>query len=144
QDSQVMLEYENFVPLFDNMEALADVLRRKRFGRGAIDFDFKEAKVLVDEEGKASHVVIVERSVGEKLIEEFMLCSNETIAEHFHWMDVPFVHRIHEKPDEAKMNTFFEFLGGLGLGMKGKASDVNPLELQKVLNKVKGEQEVLV
>lgn len=144
QDEQVMQEYENLVPLFQNMEALAEVLRRKRFGRGAIDFDFKEAKVLVDEEGKASDVVIVERSVGEKLIEEFMLCSNETIAEHFHWMDVPFVHRIHEKPDEAKMNTFFEFLGGLGLGMKGKASDVHPLELQKVLNKVKGEQEELV
>lgn len=144
QDEQVMQEYENLVPLFQNMEELAEVLRRKRFGRGAIDFDFKEAKVLVDEEGRASDVVIVERSVGEKLIEEFMLCSNETIAEHFHWMDVPFVHRIHEKPDEAKMNTFFEFLGGLGLGMKGKASDVHPLELQKVLNKVKGEQEELV
>src|SRR5699024_10601324 len=101
QDEKVMQEYENLGPLFQNMEELAEVLRRKRFGRGAIDFDFKEAKVLVDEEGKASDVVIVERSVGEKLIEEFMLCSNETIAEHFHWMDVPFVHRIHEKPDEA-------------------------------------------
>src|SRR5699024_4284191 len=71
-------------------------------------------------------------------------CSNETIAEHFHWMDVPFVHRIHEKPDEEKMNTFFEFLGGLGLGMKGKASDVHPLELQKVLERVKGEKEEMV
>src|SRR5699024_11837805 len=98
----------------------------------------KEAKVLVDEEGKASDVVIVERSVGEKLIEEFMLCSNETIAEHFHWVDVPFVHRIHEKPDEAKKNTFFEYLGGLGVGMKGKESDVHTLELQEVLIIVNG------
>lgn len=144
KDEQVMQEFDELVPLFQHMETLAEILRRKRFGRGAIDFDFKEAKVLVDEEGKASDVVIVERSVGEKLIEEFMLCCNETIAEHFHWMDVPFLHRIHENPDEAKMNTFFEFLSGLGLGMKGKASDVHPLELQKVLNKVKGEQEELV
>src|SRR5699024_10696323 len=73
-----------------------------------------------------------------------MLCSNETIAEHFHWMDVPFVHRIHEKPDEAEMNTFFEFLGGLGLGMKGKASDVQPLESQTVSNTVRGQQVALV
>ena len=79
--------------------------------RGAIDFDFKEAKVIVDEEGKAIDVVIRERSVAERLIEEFMLAANETIAEHFHWLDVPFIHRIHEDPDEAKLQTFFEFFG---------------------------------
>src|SRR5699024_1171989 len=111
QDEQVMQEYDSVVLLFKKMEVLADVLCRKRFSRGAIDFDFKEAKVLVDEEGKASDVVIVERSVGEKLIEEFMLFSNETIAEHFHWMDVPFVHRINEKHNEEKKNTFFDYLG---------------------------------
>src|SRR5699024_5369710 len=83
QDEQVMQEYENLVPLFQNMEALAEVLCRKRFGRGAIDFDFKEAKVLVDEDGKASDVVIVVRSVGENLIEECMLCINETVDEHY-------------------------------------------------------------
>src|SRR5699024_11956264 len=70
--------------------------------------------------------------------------NNETIGEHCHWIHDHFIHRIHEKTDETKMNTFFEFLGGLGLGMKGKASDVHTLELQKVLNKVKGEQEELV
>ena len=144
QDEQVREEFKPLVPMFERMEKLAQQLRKKRFDRGAIDFDFKEAKVLVDEEGTATDVVLVERSVGEKLIEEFMLCCNETIAEHFHWLDVPFLHRIHENPDEAKMNTFFEFLAGLGLGMKGKAQDIHPLELQKVLNKVKGEQEELV
>src|SRR5699024_9242642 len=105
---------------------------------------FKEAKVLVDEEGTATDVVIRERSVGERLIEEFMLCANETIAEHFHWLDVPFVHRIHENPDEAKLDHFFEFLAGLGHVVKGTANDVHPLELQKVLERVAGEPEEMV
>ncbi len=70
--------------------------------RGAIDFDFKEAKVLVDEEGKPTDVVMRDRSVSEKLIEEFMLVANETVAEHFHWMNVPFMYRVHEDPKEDK------------------------------------------
>lgn len=64
--------------------------------RGAIDFDFKESKVIVDEEGTPKDVVLRERSVAERLIEEFMLVANETVAEHFHWMNVPFIYRIHE------------------------------------------------
>ena len=144
KDEAVRKEFEPLVPLFERMEKLAAILRRKRFERGAIDFDFKEAKIIVDDEGKAADVVIRERSTGEKLIEEFMLCCNETIAEHFHWLDVPFLHRIHENPDEGKIQTFFEFLAGIGYGLKGKANDIHPLELQKVLNKVKGEQEELV
>lgn len=144
EDEAVMKEFEPLVPHFQAMEKLAEILRGKRMKRGAIDFDFKEAKVLVDDEGTATDVVIRERSVGERLIEEFMLCANETVAEHFHWLDVPFVHRIHENPDEAKLNHFFEFLAGLGYVVKGSASDIHPLELQKVLERVKGEAEEMV
>lgn len=144
EDEAVMKEFEALVPHFQAMEKLAEILRGKRMKRGAIDFDFKEAKVLVDDEGTATDVVIRERSVGERLIEEFMLCANETVAEHFHWLDVPFVHRIHENPDEAKLNHFFEFLAGLGYVVKGSASDIHPLELQKVLERVKGEAEEMV
>lgn len=132
-DEEAMAEYEPLVPTFQAMEKLAKVLRTKRMGRGAIDFDFKEAQVLVDETGKATDVVIRERSVGEKLIEEFMLAANETIAEHFHWLEVPFIHRIHENPDESKLEAFFEFLGTLGYGVKGTANDMRPLSLQKIL-----------
>src|SRR5690625_1191686 len=138
KDEELREKYQPLVPLFEEMEELAQILRKKRMKRGAIDFDFKEAQVLVDEEGTATDVVIRERSVGEKLIEEFMLCANETIAEHFHWLDVPFIHRIHEAPDEAKLEHFFEFLAGLGYVIKGSANDVHPLELQKVLERVKG------
>src|SRR5690625_8034034 len=116
KDQTVRDQFAPLVSLFENMEKLAEILRNKRMKRGAIDFDFKEAQVLVDEDGKAKDVVLRERSVGEKIIEEFMLAANETVAEHFHWMEVPFIHRIHESPDEAKLDHFFEFLAGLEIG----------------------------
>src|SRR5699024_3389191 len=144
KDDTTRDKFAPLVPLFENMEELARILRTKRMKRGAIDFDFKEAQVLVDEDGKAKDVVLRERSVGEKLIEEFMLAANETVAEHFHWLDVPFIHRIHEAPDEAKLEHFFEFLAGLGYAVKGTANDVHPLELQKVLDRVRGETEEMV
>lgn len=144
EDEELREKYDEFVPMFEQMEKLAAILRGKRSGRGAIDFDFKEAQVLVDEEGKAKDVVIRERSVGERLIEEFMLAANETIAEHFHWMDVPFIHRIHEDPDEGKLESFFEFLSGLGIPVKGKANEVHPQALQKVLESVKEEPEEMI
>ncbi|MEJ8778789.1 ribonuclease R [Pseudogracilibacillus sp. ICA-222130] len=144
EDETIIEEFAPLVPHFETMQTLAEILFYKRKKRGAIDFDFKEAKVLVDEEGTAVDVVIRERSVGERLIEEFMLCANETVAEHFHWLDVPFIHRIHEQPDEGKLEHFFEFLGGLGYVVKGTANDIHPLELQKVLDRVEGEPEELV
>ncbi|HLR03642.1 MAG TPA: ribonuclease R [Virgibacillus sp.] len=145
-DDDPVLEkkYADFVPMFREMEQLATILRHKRFDRGAIDFDFKEAEVVVDEEGKAKDVLIRERSVGERLIEEFMLAANETIAEHFHWMDVPFIHRIHEDPDEDKLQHFFEFIAGLGYHVKGVANEIHPQALQKVLDDVRGETEEMV
>ncbi len=144
KDEPLREQYAPLVPLFEDMADLAKILRHKRIKRGAIDFDFKEAQILVDEEGAATDVVIRARSVGEKLIEEFMLAANETIAEHFHWLEVPFIHRIHEAPDEAKLEHFFEFLAGLGIVVKGTTNDIHPLELQKVLKRVKGEREELV
>ncbi|WP_449355780.1 ribonuclease R [Virgibacillus natechei] len=144
KDEETREQYQTLVPMFEQMEKLASILRGKRMGRGAIDFDFKEAQVLVDEKGKPEDVVIRERSVGERLIEEFMLAANETVAEHFHWMDVPFIHRIHEDPDEGKLQSFFEFLGSLGLSVKGTANEVHPQALQKVIEEVQGEPEEMI
>lgn len=144
EDDEVKQRYKSLVPFFKDMEELAEVLRKKRFARGAIDFDFKEAGVVVDEDGTPTDVVIRERSVAEKLIEEFMLAANETVAEHFHWMKVPFVYRIHEDPDEDKLNRFLEFITNFGYMVKGKGNVIHPRALQELLEEVKGEPEEAV
>jgi ribonuclease R len=144
EDDEVKQRYESLIPFFKDMEELAEILRKKRFSRGAIDFDFKEAKVLVNDEGTPTDVVLRDRSVAERLIEEFMLAANETVAEHFHWMKTPFVYRIHEDPDEDKLNQFLEFITNFGYVVKGKGNEIHPRALQELLQEVKGEPEEAV
>ncbi|UTR15961.1 ribonuclease R [Salipaludibacillus sp. LMS25] len=144
EDDDVKQRYESLIPFFKDMEELAEILRKKRFSRGAIDFDFKEAKVLVNDEGTPTDVVLRDRSVAERLIEEFMLAANETVAEHFHWMKTPFVYRIHEDPDEDKLNQFLEFITNFGYVVKGKGNEIHPRALQELLQQVKGEPEEAV
>ncbi|MBO9129908.1 ribonuclease R [Bacillus sp. 165] len=144
KDEELIVRYEPLVEFFEGMAELAAVLRQKRMNRGAIDFDFKEAKVLVDEEGNPTEVVLRERSTAEKLIEEFMLAANETIAEHFHWMNIPFMYRVHEEPKEDKLERFFEFITNFGYVVKGKANDIHPRALQKILEMVQGQPEEVV
>ncbi|PPA70152.1 ribonuclease R [Jeotgalibacillus proteolyticus] len=143
-DEALIEKYKPLVPMFQEMEKLAAILRGKRFGRGAIDFDFKEAKVLVDEEGHPTDIGIRERSVGEKLIEEFMLAANETVAEHFHWMNLPFIYRIHEDPKEEKLQRFFEFITNFGLVVKGSGNEIHPRALQEIIDDVTGRPEEMV
>ncbi|MGD6940608.1 ribonuclease R [Cytobacillus gottheilii] len=144
EDEELTKRYEPLVPMFKMMEELAAILRKKRMQRGAIDFDFKEAKVLVDDEGAPKEVVIRERSVAERLIEEFMLAANETVAEHFHWMEVPFIYRIHEDPKEDKLRRFFEFITNFGYIVKGTANAVHPRALQEIIEEVQGKPEEMV
>ncbi|WP_409251935.1 ribonuclease R [Bacillus sp. SCS-153A] len=144
KDEKLREHYEPIVPMFEKMEELAKILREKRMNRGAIDFDFKESKVLVDEEGKPTDVVLRTRSVAERLIEEFMLVANETVAEHFHWMDVPFIYRIHEDPKEEKLQKFFEFITNFGLFVRGTANSVHPRALQEIIEAVEGKPEEMV
>ena len=144
KDEETRSRYESLVPMFEQMEELAQILREKRMKRGAIDFDFKESKVLVDEDSKPTDVVLRERSVAERLIEEFMLAANETVAEHFHWMEVPFIYRIHEDPKEDKLRRFFEFITNFGYIVKGTANDVHPRALQEIIEEVQGKPEEMV
>ncbi|NGP45312.1 ribonuclease R [Bacillaceae bacterium SIJ1] len=141
QDEALIKKYDALVPMFRQMEELALVLRNKRMSRGAIDFDFKEAKVLVDDEGKPIDVILRERSIAEKIIEEFMLAANETVAEHFHWLDVPFIYRIHEDPDPDKLQRFFEMITAFGYSVKGSANDVHPRSLQSLIETVQDSPE---
>ena len=144
KDEEQMERYESLVPMFQNMEQLAAILRKKRMKRGAIDFDFNEARVIVDEEGHPTDVVLRERSVAEKLIEEFMLAANETVAEHFNRLDVPFIYRIHEDPKPEKLQRFFEFITNFGYIVRGSANDVHPKALQDIIEAVAGKPEETV
>ena len=144
KDEETRKRYEPLVPMFELMEELAGILREKRMKRGAIDFDFKESKVVVDEEGRPTDVILRERSVAERLIEEFMLAANETVAEHFHWMDVPFIYRIHEDPKEDKLRKFFEFITNFGYIVKGTTNHVHPRALQEIIEEVQGKPEEMV
>lgn len=138
QDEELMARYEPLVPMFNHMAELSKILRNKRELRGAIDFDFKESKVIVDEDGWPVDIEIRERTVAEKLIEDFMLAANETVAEHFHWMNVPFLYRIHEDPKPEKLQRFFEFVTNFGILIKGTGNTVHPKALQDVLSAIEG------
>lgn len=137
-------KYEELVDDFRKMADLAKVLRKKRLKRGAIDFDFTEAKVLVDGQGKPLEVIARERSIAEQIIEEFMLAANETVAEHFYRLEIPFLYRIHESPDVEKLRAFFEFVTSFGYTIKGRPERIKPHTLQQILEQVDGKPEQTV
>ncbi|NYF26047.1 ribonuclease R [Sporosarcina sp. JAI121] len=138
ENKELLAKYEHVVPMINHMADLAAILKQKREDRGAIDFNFKESKILVDEKGWPTDVVIMERTVSERLIEEFMLAANETVAEHFHWLQVPFLYRIHEDPKAEKLQRFFEFLTNFGVVVKGTGNKVHPKALQEIVESIEG------
>ncbi len=144
QDADLLEKYAKLTPMFQDMAELARILRRKRMSRGAIDFDSKEAKVLVNEDGHPYDVLLRERSVAERLIEEFMLLANETVAEHIHWLKLPFIYRVHEDPKPEKLQRFLEFITNFGYTVKGTKNDIHPRALQEILALVKGKPEETV
>lgn len=145
EDPEVTDRYSDLVDTFHLMRELALKLRSNRMRRGAVDFDFEESKVIVDENGKAVDIVKRERSIAEQIIEEFMLAANETVAEHFHWLKVPFIYRIHEDPDQEKLMNFMAFVANFGYAVKGgKANKVHPRALQSLLEEIQGTKEQTV
>lgn len=136
-DQELIKRYSHVAPDFYKMQELALILRKKRFQRGAIDFDFDEAKVVLDEKGRPIDVKRYEITIANQIIEEFMLACNETVAEHFFWTNTPFVYRVHEDPDEEKIHNLNEFLYNLGYSIKG-INKIHPRALQDLLEKVKG------
>ncbi|WJH35718.1 ribonuclease R [Paenibacillus sp. CC-CFT747] len=145
EEPELLEKYAGLVDDFKLMEELAMKLRNKRINRGAIDFDFQESKVIVDEEGKPVDIVKRERSIAEMIIEEFMLKANETVAEHFHWLKVPFLYRIHEDPDAEKLMNFMVFINNFGYTVRGaKGNTIHPKALQSVLEDIKGTKEETV
>lgn len=134
-------EYKDAYDLFFLMKEVAGILNKKRKKRGAIDFDTDEAVIHVDEKGHVSDITIRERGESEHFIEEFMLCANETVAEHFKWMDLPFIYRVHEEPKADKLQQFVTMARPLGYVIHGSLNHVNPHELARIAEESKGRPE---
>jgi ribonuclease R len=143
-EPELVERYAYLMDDFRLMEELAMKLRGRRMKRGAIDFDFQESKILVDENGKPTDIVKRDRTIAEQIIEEFMLAANETVAEHFHWLKVPFLYRVHEDPDAEKLMHFMEFITNFGYVVRGKGNTVHPRALQSLLEEIKGTKEETV
>lgn len=143
KDEETIKRYDYLYEDFKAMSELEQILYNKRIKRGAIDFDFQESKIILDEKGKPIEIKPYEREIANRIIEEFMLVCNETIAEHFFWANVPFVYRIHEDPDSEKLEKFNDFVHNLGYIVRWSA-EVHPKQLQEVIEKVKGKKEETV
>ncbi|SCP95411.1 ribonuclease R [Anaerobium acetethylicum] len=133
RDSEELQEYEPLVPMFDLMEELARILREKRRKRGSIDFDFPESKIVLDAEGRPIEVKAYERNSATKIIEDFMLIANETVAQDFFWQEMPFVYRTHDNPDPERIQQLGMFINNFGYSIKITKDEIHPKELQKLL-----------
>ena len=140
-DPEVMAEYEPLVPMFEKMAELAAILRKKRMKRGSIDFDFPETKVILDKNGNPVDIRPYDRNVATKLIEDFMLAANETVAAEYYWRELPFVYRTHEQPDSEKIQKLSTFINNFGYSLHIGSDEVHPKELQKLLQKIDGTPE---
>lgn len=139
-DLEEMEKYRELVPLFERMAELSHILRERRHQRGSIDFDFPETKMVLDERGKPVAIKPYERNAATKLIEDFMLLANETVAEEYYWREVPFLYRTHETPDDDKIRKLSTFINNFGYHIH-MGNEVRPKEVQKLLGKVEGTPE---
>lgn len=144
RDEEVIAEYKELVPMFEIMEQAAIVLRKRRRKRGAIDFDFPETKIILDEKGKPVEIRPYERNTATRIIEDFMLAANETIAQDYFWRESPFVYRIHEAPDQEKIIKLGIFINNFGYAIKGASEEIHPKEIQSLLDKIAGSEEEML
>lgn len=132
-DGDQLLEYSHVKDLLFLMQELALILQDKKAKRGAIDFDVNEAKVIVDNQGETVDVVLRQRGASDRIIEEFMLLANETVAEHFKWLDLPFIYRVHEQPKTKKLIQFSAIAKVMGYTIKGSLENIYPNELRSII-----------
>ena len=132
---------EKYLNHLDLMAELAHILKNRRIEKGYLSLNIPESKITLDKKGRAIDVGVYDTSFSNEIIEQFMLTANETIAEKFYWLDAPFIYRVHEKPDEEKVEDFNKFLLDLGYHIKGKPSDVKPKSFAQILDQVKGKDE---
>ena len=133
--------YPELVPMLLEMEKVSELLRKRRRKRGSIDFDFPETKVILDEKGHVLDIRPYERNTATRLIEDFMLTANETVAEDYYWQAQPFVYRVHEKPDADRMQKLGIFIRNFGYRLRTAGDEVHPGEIQKLLDRIAGTPE---
>ena len=138
---EVSERYRPLLPLLERMHELFEILHARRRRRGSIDFDLKESEIVLDDEGMVEAIVAAERNVAHRLIEEFMLLANETVAGHLEKHDVPSLYRIHEEPDPVKVEVFEEFISTLGYSLSGAPDRLEPRDFQRLVEKIRGKPE---
>ena len=140
---------DEYLPMLLHMRDLAAALREKRRKRGSIDFDFPECKIILDKDGHPVDIRAYERNVATNIIEEFMLAANETVAEHFYWLETPFIYRVHDVPDSDRIRKLSAIINNFGYymksvnksGAKTGSEEIHPKEIQKLLAKIAGTPE---
>ena len=141
KNPETMERYKDLVPMFELMAELSEILRERRYKRGAIDFEFPECKIKLNQGGKPISIEPYDRNKATKIIEDFMLAANETIAEDFYWRQLPFVYRNHEEPDMEKVSQLTTFINNFGYSVKMSKEQIHPKELQKLLKNIEGTPE---
>ena len=144
QDEVLCRKYEEILPMLKQMEELQRILEHKRKLRGAIEFYAPESKVILDKKGRPVRIEWRQQGVADKIIESFMLCANETVAEHYFWMEVPFLYRVHEEPKAEDVQDVNKFLQVLGYSVKGTGNGVHPKAYQSVVSSVAGKPEEMI
>ena len=137
----VIARYAWLVPLFESMRELFEILNKRRLRRGSIDFDLKEPEIVLDDEGLVEEITAAERNIAHRIIEEFMLVANETVAQHLDEAKMPTLFRVHEEPDPVKVAQFEEFISTLGYGLSRSGEEVTPRDFQKLVERMRGTPE---
>lgn len=137
-DDEVLKRYDYLIDTFDLMKELSEIIRANRHKRGSIDFDVPETKIIADENHKPIEIKPYDRNPATKIIEDFMLIANETVAEDYFWQEIPFEYRIHESPDQEKIKTLTVFINNFGLFLRPSQEETHPKELQTVLERIEG------
>ncbi|MBI2221159.1 MAG: ribonuclease R [Acidobacteria bacterium] len=141
RDPKLMAQYRDLVPMFESMRELFEILNTRRHARGSIDFDLKEPEIVLDDEGLVEDIIALERNVAHRLIEEFMLLANETVAQHLDDENVPTLYRVHEEPDPVKVEAFEEFVSTLGYSLGAPQNALRPKHFQKLVERIHGTPE---
>lgn len=144
EDNEIPEGYEEYADKLKMMKKLADILRKNKVNKGYIDFDIDEPKVIINEDGEAIDVILRERGAGEKLIEDFMIAANETVATHFSNLDYPLIYRVHGEPSEEKMTNFMHLVSIMGYKLVGNFRHITPKSIQEMLNQLKDKKEYYI